>query len=135
MKSFQFSRRVRYRECDPMGVVYHVHYLNFFEEARTEALREWGMAYKNLESTGIILPVVDLALTYRFPAEYDEVLHIETRVEQTPLVKLRCDYDSWVIRDDKKIEVVSGHVTLAFVNKESKRPTRAPKDIAKLFEA
>ncbi|NBC01365.1 MAG: hypothetical protein GVY15_10970 [Bacteroidetes bacterium] len=43
---FDYVHRVRYRECDPMGVVYHTHFVDYFEAARTEALREMGLAYK-----------------------------------------------------------------------------------------
>ena len=48
-----YRHRVRYRECDPMGVVYHTHYLDYFEEARTEALRSFGLAYRELEESGL----------------------------------------------------------------------------------
>ena len=53
------THRVRYRECDPMGVVYHAHYLDYFEAARTEALRAWGLPYKALEDAGVQMPVVE----------------------------------------------------------------------------
>ena len=44
MYCYTYRHRVRYRECDPMGVVYHTHYLDYFEAARTEALRAMGLA-------------------------------------------------------------------------------------------
>ena len=69
MHRHTYFHRVRYRECDPMGVVYHAHYLDFFEAARTEALRELGLAYKSMEEAGFQMPVIDLAVKYRKPAQ------------------------------------------------------------------
>ena len=58
MIRYVYRHRVRYRECDPMGVVYHTHYADYFEAARTEALREIGLAYKTLEEAGVQMPVI-----------------------------------------------------------------------------
>jgi len=118
-----------------MGVVYHVHYLNYFEEARTEALRTLGMAYKELEESGVILPVVDLAVKYSSPAEYDEVLIIDAKIPSIPMVKFKTEYDSWVLRSGEKIPVATGSVTLAFVDAKTKRPMRAPESVTKLFQS
>ena len=131
--SYTLQRRIRYGECDPMGVVYHSHYLNFFEEARTEGLREWGVVYKDLEAKGIILPVIDLSMSFSNPAKYDDVLYVESWVKSVPLVKLKTEYRAWVIREDQKVPVVKGRVTLAFVSKENMKPRRAPEEITNLF--
>ena len=116
-----------------MGVVYHSHYLNFFEEARTEALRDWGVVYKDLEDKGIILPVVDLSLKFSNPARYDDIVYVETWVEAEPLVKLKTQYRAWVGEGDEKVAVVEGHVTLAFVSKVEMKPRRAPEEVRVLF--
>jgi len=62
---YTYEHRVRYRECDPMGVVYHTHFVDYFEAARTEALREMGLAYKALEDRGVMMPVVDLGVQFK----------------------------------------------------------------------
>ena len=80
MFSFTYRHRVRYRECDPMGVVYHGHYLDYLEYARTEALRNAGLPYRQLEESGIIMPVVDISIRYLSPARYDEHVLAKERV-------------------------------------------------------
>ena len=45
-------RRVDYSETDQMGVVYHARYLVWFDVARTEHLRQTGLAYRDLEALG-----------------------------------------------------------------------------------
>ena len=132
MPSHVYTHRVRYRECDPMGVVYHTHYLDYFEAARTEALRALGLAYKDLEEQGIIMPVVDLAVRYHRSAKYDDVLEITTRFDEVPRVRLRLDYE--VRRAGEAEVIVTGHVTLCFIDRARSRPIPAPDAVRVLFE-
>ena len=64
MKTFSTTIRVRYGETDQMGVVYHGNYATYFEVARTEWLRNLGVTYKDIENSGIILPVVSLIFNF-----------------------------------------------------------------------
>lgn len=131
MITFVYSHRVRYREVDPMGVVYHAHYIDYFEHARTEFLRDRGLAYKELEDAGVIMPVVDLAVQYRRPAYYDDVLDIYTHVKEAPTSRIRIDYQ--VRRHAEDPVLVTGHVTLCFVDRERGRPVPAPDAVQSIF--
>lgn len=126
------THRVRYRECDPMGVVYHTHYLDWFEEARTEALREAGLPYSELEEDGFIMPVVDLAVKYRQPVRYDDLVEIRTHLrDEVPRMRLRIDYE--VFHGDSLC--VTAHVTLCFVDVRRSRPIPAPDRVQQAFRA
>ena len=46
--------RVRYAETDRMGLLHHANYLVYFEQARTELLRQHGLSYKDLEDQGFL---------------------------------------------------------------------------------
>ncbi|NBI28281.1 acyl-CoA thioesterase [Chengkuizengella marina] len=74
------SVRVRYQETDQMGVVHHGNYLNWFEIGRTEYVREMGYSYSEIEKLGLYLPVVDVQMSFRKPAKYDDVIDIYTKV-------------------------------------------------------
>ena len=50
--------RVRYKETDKMGVVYHSNYFAWFEIARITLLDELGCPYAELEKAGFFLPVL-----------------------------------------------------------------------------
>lgn len=132
MYAYVHRHRVRYRECDPMGVVYHAHYIDYFEAARTEALREMGLAYKELEARGIIMPVVDLAVQYKRPAHYDDLLDVVTTFEEVPRVRIPIYYT--VYRDDEAEPLASGHVTLCFMDRARSRPVAAPGRVRRIFE-
>ena len=129
---FVYEHRVRYRECDPMGVVYHAHYLDYFEYARTEALRTLGITYRELEERGIIMPVVEATVRYLRPAYYDDVLAIHTMFESMPRVKVPIRYE--VRRKGGNRLLTTGKVVLCFVDRRRNRPIPAPPEVVACFE-
>lgn len=74
--------RVNYSETDQMGVVYHARYLVWLDVARCEHLRLAGMNYRELEQTGLRLAVSEVAIRYRQPARYDDLLRIRCWVRE-----------------------------------------------------
>jgi acyl-CoA thioester hydrolase len=73
--------RVRYQETDAQGRVHHANYLSYFELGRVEMLRASGFSYRKLEDEGIRLVVTEMNCRYYLPAEFDDLLLLETRVE------------------------------------------------------
>ena len=79
--SGEIEIRVRYPECDPMGVAHHAVYPIWFEIGRTELLRqESRIPYRDLEEQGIFFAVAKLAVHYRRPARYDDLLILRTAI-------------------------------------------------------
>lgn len=105
----ELELRVRYRECDPMGVVHHTVYPTWFEMGRTELLRSMGGCYRDLEAAGIFLVVVKLEVQYRQPARYDEVLTLETSLVRSTRAKIEHAYS--LQRDG--VLLATGETTLA----------------------
>ncbi|HET6566747.1 MAG TPA: thioesterase family protein [Rhodothermales bacterium] len=131
MYVYVYQHRVRYRECDPMGVVYHTHYLDYFEAARTEALRELGLAYKKLEESGIMMPVVDLSVQYKRPARYDDLLEIRAIFDELPGMRATIRYE--VVRAGEDEILTTGHVALCFIDAARSRPVPAPEPVLHAF--
>ena len=84
--------RVRYAETDKMGIVYYANYLVWFEVGRTDLLREHGWSYREMETDGLSLPVVEAACAYRRPALYDDELEVRTTGALLSPVRVRFDY-------------------------------------------
>ena len=89
----QIKHRVYYNETDQMGRVYHANFLFWMEKARTEWLRVKGISKKELEEMGIMLPVVDLSIKYFNPVSYDDIVVIETEVEEFTKLKVKFIYN------------------------------------------
>lgn len=89
--------RVRYCECDPMGVAHHASYVPWLEIGRTELLRESGKTYAALEADGILLVIVKLEVRYRRSVKYDDTVEIRTRWTGGGRVKIEHEYDVVVV--------------------------------------
>ena len=72
--------RVYYEDTDAQGVVYYANYLKFCERARTEYLRLLGYEQKELLDIGVIFIVRKVIVEYLKPANLDELIKIETRL-------------------------------------------------------
>ena len=70
--------RVIYGDTDAMGFAYYGNYLKWFEIGRSEWFRKTGTTYRELEKSGLYLPVVEAHCSYLKPAFYDDLLTIET---------------------------------------------------------
>ncbi len=76
--------RIHYALTDQMRVVYHGHYAQFYEIARTEAIRQLGYTYKDIEAMGIIMPVIDIHSRFLRPAKYDDLITVKTILKELP---------------------------------------------------
>ena len=77
---FTHRLRVRFCETDAMGVVHHASYLAYLEETRVEYLRAIGRPYDRLRAEGVEFPVVEVALQYRRPLRFDDVVDVAVMV-------------------------------------------------------
>jgi len=76
--------RIHYALTDQMGMVYHGHYAQFYEIGRSEAVRQIGFTYKDVEAMGIIMPVVDIHSKFLRPAKYDDLITVKTILRELP---------------------------------------------------
>lgn len=131
MKSFETQIRVEYHHTDQMGIVHHSNYIKFFEVARTEWLRAAGLTYAEMERRGVMMPIVDVQVKYRHPAYYDELITVRAEVQQMPMARITFNYE---VRGEDGRDIASGLTTLGFIDKESRRPLRAPQWLLEVLE-
>ena len=130
---FTHKLRSRYGETDKMGYVYYGRYLEYFEVARTEMIRTLGMSYRELEDQGIMLPVIHAELEYKKPIFYDVEMEIRVLLFEKPNVRLQTFYE---VRTSETEPVhIFGEVSLCFMDAESRRPCRAPKEFLDSIES
>lgn len=115
--------RVRYAETDKMGYVYYGNYTHYYEVGRVEALRSLGTSYKEMEDSGVMLPVYTCNLKYMKPALYDDLLLIKTCIKELPTLKITFDYE---IYNQKNELLNTGSTTLVFIDMKTNKPCRAP---------
>lgn len=112
-----------YEDTDAGGVVYHASHLRFAERARTEALRDLGVAHSELQRLhGLIFMVRRVELDYLAPARLDDALTVHTRV--TLLRGASVDLRQCILRD--RDVIADAVVRLVCVRAENGRPGRIP---------
>jgi acyl-CoA thioester hydrolase len=75
---YRFVHRIRTRfaETDAMGIVHHAAYLPYLEEARVAYLRHVGHPYDEVRRGGCNFAVLEVAVQYRRPLEFDEEVDV-----------------------------------------------------------
>lgn len=95
--------RTLYADTDRSQVVYHANYLRYFEFGRASLMRDAAYAYREIEESGYVYPIIATALDYFRPLHYDDAMRIHTRPGDRERVKLRFDY---VITHDPSGDIV-----------------------------
>jgi acyl-CoA thioester hydrolase len=121
--------RVRYAETDQMGVVYHSNYIIYFEIGRTEAMRQAGITYAELEKRGYALAVIETLCRHKGSAKYDDELTVRTWLREVSKTRMRFEYE--VRRHDALL--ATGHTVLAFLGlNQGMKPVRCPPEVEEL---
>ncbi len=123
--------RVRYAETDQMGVVYHSNYLIWFEVGRTDLLRHAGWSYRDMERSGVSLPVIEAHCVYRRPARYDDDLDVQTRGTLVSPVRARFDYQ--ILRVSDGAALAEGFTVHAALDPTG-RPCRLPERVREFLQ-
>jgi len=85
MKDFEhvYSFRVPLSYIDIGGVIYNGNYLDIYNQARDEYLRNIGFPYiKLIEEEKSHLSVIEVNIKYKKPIFYDELIEIITKIEK-----------------------------------------------------
>jgi len=107
-----------------MGYVYYGHFLQYFEVARTEMVRSFGVSYAEMEEKGFMLPVVSAELEYKAPVLYDEEIRIDLELFDVPGIRLNTYYKVYSVKTGQL--KTRGKVVLVFMDATTRRPVRAP---------
>jgi acyl-CoA thioester hydrolase len=129
--AYRTTCRVIYGDTDRMGQAYYGNYFRWFEIGRTEFFRALGLAYREIEERGILLPVSETHAKYSAPAFYDETIVIETAVD--PSVRAGIKFDYRIFREDGRTLLAEGYTKHAFVD-ASGRVVRPPAFIRELIK-
>jgi acyl-CoA thioester hydrolase len=131
MQTHHFDIRVYYEDTDAGGVVYHSNYLNFFERARTEWLRELGTEQDSLLEQSIGFVVSELNIKYHVSARFNQLLCIKTQVVKLARASLVFKQQLF---DQQQVCLVSAQVKVACIHMKKMRPLAIPSNILEEFK-
>lgn len=131
-QAFQWPIRVYYEDTDAGGVVYHSNYINFFERARTEWLRDLGFEQDTLRKNDQTVFVVrKVEAEYLKPALFNDEIIATASVEKTGRSSI--ELSQQILRGDEIL--TTGNVLVVCVDSESFKPKRIPAHILDTFSS
>lgn len=109
--------RIRFVETDPLGIVWHGNYIQYFEDGREDFGRHHGISYLDQRDHGYATPIVKSSTDHRLPLRYGDVATIETIYVDDPAAKMVFRYR---IYDQEKRLVCTGETVQVFVEDKGK---------------
>jgi acyl-CoA thioester hydrolase len=83
---------VRFSEIDALGIVWHGHYLKFFEDGREAFGKQYGLGYLDIHRQHFLVPLVNLTVDFKRTVKYGENIIIETIYTDSPAAKIIFNY-------------------------------------------
>ncbi len=108
MKNLVLSERVsipvRFSEVDSLRIVWHGHYIKYFEEGREAFGRKYGLGYLQVFENKLLTPIVHTSCDYKKPLEYGDVAVVETKYIDCDAAKLIFEF---TVFKEKTMEIVA----------------------------
>jgi acyl-CoA thioester hydrolase len=120
---FSVRERVRWSDCDPLGIIYYGAYIRYFEAAEHEMFREAGLPYAVMRvERHVQLPRKAFQVEFHSPAQMDELLEIRTGIARIGETSVTMRFEAYNAAD--MTHRASATLTVVSVDKASitKRP-------------
>jgi len=83
-----------------MGFAHHANYFRWFEVGRSELFRHIGLTYKEIEASGVYLPLAEIHCEFKSPAQYDDLLVIKTDLDASLKATIQFNYQIYSEDED-----------------------------------
>ena len=105
---------VRFNEADPLGIVWHGHYVRYFEDAREDFGKAYGISYLDFYRNSLAVPIVSIQCEYKKPLRYGDTIIVESSYVNSQAAKLNFRYK---IFDAKhRTHIATGSSSQVFVD-------------------
>ncbi|MCR5313661.1 MAG: acyl-CoA thioesterase [Bacteroidaceae bacterium] len=125
----EYIHKVKYYECDRMGITHHSNYIRFMEEARVDFLDRIGYGFEKIEADGVVSPVIDVKCQYKKSTTFQDEIKIEVKLSEVKALKFTFSY---IGRKGDDI-IFTGESTHCFM--ENGKPVKLKERYPGLFDA
>ncbi len=110
--------KVKFSDVDALAIVWHGHYIRYFEDGREAFGEKYGLAYLDVFENGLVTPIVNANINYKAPLEYGDTAVIETTFVDHPAAKINFNF---TIRNKKNNNIVAtGSTTQVFLDAQNR---------------
>lgn len=114
---------VRFSEVDSLGIVWHGHYILYFEQGREAFGKKYGIDYLTVQKKGFTTPIVKSSCEHKLPLRYGEQAQVVTHYISTPAAKMIFRYE---IYNESGALVCQGETIQVFLDKENNLTLNTP---------
>jgi acyl-CoA thioester hydrolase len=107
---------VRFSEVDALGIVWHGHYIKFFEDGREAFGNKYGLSYLDVYKYKFATPLVSINVDFKKTVKYGDSVIIETTFINSPAAKIIFNYRIFRVSDNEL--VATGNSIQVFINME-----------------
>jgi len=107
---------VRFSEVDSLKIVWHGHYIKYFEDGRESFGRQYGIGYLDLFRDGLLTPIVEVTCNYKKHLSYGDKVIIETRFVNDEAAKIIFNFRLY--RESDRELVATGRSVQVFLNED-----------------
>lgn len=107
---------VKFSEADPLGIVWHGHYIRYFEDGRESFGKKYEIGYLAFYKNGYVIPVVNVQCDYKKSLRYGDTVRVETEYIPTEAAKMLFKYRLFNVETNEL--VASGSTIQVFLDKE-----------------
>ena len=115
---------VRFSEVDALGIVWHGHYIKFFEDGREAFGNKYGLSYLDVYKYKFATPLVSINVDFKKTVKYGDSVIIETTFINSPAAKIIFNYRIFRVSDNEL--VATGSSIQVFINMEHELLITAP---------
>lgn len=105
---------VKFSEVDSLGVVWHGHYPQYFEDGREAFGKQYNLGYLDFYSNGFVVPIVNIQCDYKLFLRYGDRLIIETTYVSSLAAKINFEYR--ILKANTQELVATGSSVQVFLN-------------------
>ena len=108
---------VKFSEADPLGIVWHGHFIRYFEDGREAFGAAYGLRYLDFYRKDIVVPIIHIDCNYRRILRYGHTIRLETTYVDSPAAKLLFDYTITDVATGER--VATGNSVQVFMERQS----------------
>jgi acyl-CoA thioester hydrolase len=107
---------VRFNEADPLGIVWHGHYIRYFEDGREDFGNRFGIGYLDFYHKGFVIPIVNVDCSFKKSLRYGDRVIVETTFIPCEAAKIQFSYRLY--NKETKDLVATGSSVQVFLDKK-----------------
>ncbi len=107
---------VRFNEADPLGIVWHGHYIRYFEDGREAFGNTHGLGYLDVYKQGFVIPIVSVHCEFKRSLRYGDRVIVETKYIPCEAAKMKFTYRLFNAKTDEL--VATGSSVQVFLDKK-----------------